>query len=117
MGQCIITRRKALPIPNDTLPYQVNNLAAAYNRVDGAPEITVSWDNPTEYWEGTLIVKKVDSVPQGINDGEKIYDGTANSLVDTALEFDKTYFYRPFPYNSKKQYQTEFRESSAFAKN
>lgn len=90
---------------NKTLPYQVTGLTATS---DFVPSITVSWINPTEYWAGTLIVKKVGSAPTGVHDGEKVYDGTGTTFVDTDVEFDTDYYYRAFPYNEKGQYQTEY---------
>lgn len=95
---------------NKTLPYQLTAFTAV---ADNTPQITLSWENPTEYWAGTLIVKKAGSAPEGVNDGEKIYNGTGTSFVDTAVEYDVTYFYRAFPYNAKKQYQTEVLTVSA----
>lgn len=95
---------------NKTLPYQLTAFTAV---ADNTPQITLSWENPTEYWAGTLIVKKAGSAPEGVNDGEKIYNGTGTSFVDTAVEYDTEYFYRAFPYNAKKQYQTEVLTVSA----
>lgn len=98
---------------NKTLPYQLTAFTAV---ADSTPSITLSWENPTEYWAGTLIVKKAGSMPEGVNDGEKIYNGTGTSFVDTAVEYDTEYFYRAFPYNAKKQYQTEVLMVSAMAR-
>lgn len=99
---------------NKTLPFQLTAFTAV---ADSTPQITLSWENPTEYWAGTLIVKKAGSAPEGVNDGEKIYNGTGTSFVDTAVEYDTEYFYRAFPYNAKKQYQTEVLTVSAVALN
>lgn len=98
---------------NKTLPFQLTAFTAV---ADNTPQITLSWENPTEYWAGTLIVKKAGSMPEGVNDGEKIYNGTGTSFVDTAVEYDTTYYYRAFPYNAKKQYQTEVLTVSAMAR-
>lgn len=105
MAQAIITRRKGGGGVNVDLPAQVTAFTAT---ADNTPSITLSWINPTEYWAGTLIVKKVGSAPEGVNDGEKVYNGTGTTFTDTAVEYDVTYFYRAFPYNEKKQYQTLF---------
>ena len=109
MAQAIITRRKGKGVNKD-LPEQLTAFTAA---ADNTPQITLSWENPTEYWAGTLIVKKAGSAPEGVNDGEKVYNGTGTSFVDTAVEYDTEYFYRAFPYNAKKQYQTEVLTVSA----
>lgn len=109
MAQAIITRRKGKGVNKD-LPEQITAFTAV---ADNTPSITLSWENPTEYWAGTLIVKKAGSAPEGVNDGEKIYNGTGTSFVDTVVEYDTEYFYRAYPYNSKKQYQTEVLTVSA----
>lgn len=99
---------------NKTLPYQLTAFTAVANH--NTPSITLSWQNPTEYWAGTLIVKRAGSMPEGVNDGEKIYNGTGTTYTDMAVEHDTEYFYRAFPYNAKKQYQTEVLTVSAMAK-
>ena len=109
MAQAIITRRKGKGVNKD-LPEQITAFTAV---ADNTPQITLSWENPTEYWAGTLIVKKAGSAPEGVNDGEKIYNGTGTTYTDTAVEYDTTYYYRAFPYNAKKQYQTEVLTVSA----
>lgn len=111
MAQAFITRRGGGGGGvNQTLPAQVTAFTAT---ADSTPSVTLSWLNPTEYWAGTLIVKKAGSAPEGVNDGKKIYNGTGTSFVDTAVEYDTEYFYRAFPYNAKKQYQTLYAVASA----
>lgn len=41
-----------------------------------------------------------------MRDGVKVYVGTGTSFTDADVSFDTTYYYRAYPYNEKKQYQT-----------
>ena len=92
---------------NDNLPAQVTAFKAIDSISGGVAKVTVSWTNPSEYFAGILIVKKAGSAPTGVRDGEKVYNGTGTSFVDTNVVFDTTYYYRAYPYNEKKQYQTQ----------
>ena len=91
---------------NDNLPAQVTAFKAIDSSGGGTAKVTISWTNPSEYFAGILIVKKAGSAPTGVGDGEKVYNGTGTSFVDSAVEFDTEYYYRAYPYNEKKQYQT-----------
>ncbi len=91
---------------NDTLPPQVTGFKAVDSSGGGVPKITVSWQNPTAFFAGILIVRKEGSAPTGVRDGVKVYTGTGTSYVDADVVFDTTYYYRAYPYNQKKQYQT-----------
>lgn len=91
---------------NDTLPPQVTGFKAVDSSSGGVPKITVSWQNPTAFFAGILIVRKEGSAPTGVRDGVKVYTGTGTSYVDADVVFDTTYYYRAYPYNDKKQYQT-----------
>lgn len=110
MAQAFITRRKGGGGVNKDLPAQITAFTAT---ADSTPCITLSWVNPTEYWAGTLIVKKAGSAPEGVNDGEKIYKGEGTSYTDVDVQFDTEYFYRAFAHNEKKQYQTLLAVASA----
>lgn len=114
MAQAFITRRKGGGGVNKDLPEQITAFTAT---ADSTPQITLSWVNPVEYWAGTLIVKKAGSAPSGVNDGEKIYKGEGTSYTDFDVSFDTEYFYRAFPFNAKKQYQTEVLTVNATPKN
>ena len=91
---------------NDTLPPQVTGFKAVDSSGGGVPKITVSWQNPTAFFAGVLIVRKEGSAPTGVWDGVKAYTGTGTSFIDADVSFDTTYYYRAYPYNEKKQYQT-----------
>lgn len=51
-------------------------------------------------------MRKEGSAPTGVRDGVKVYTGTGTSYVDADVVFDTAYYYRAYPYNDKKQYQT-----------
>ena len=91
---------------NQTLPPQIRSFAVT----SGNAQNKLSWLLPvdTSAYEGLLIVKKVGSAPTKVSDGTKIsLSKTATSYTDTGLTNDTKYYYRAFPYNAKKQYQTE----------
>ena len=109
MAQAFLVQKSGGGI-NQTLPSQITAFTAT---ADTTPSITLSWTNPTEYFGGVLIVKKIGSAPTSPTDGEKIYSGTAETFTDADVQFDTEYFYRAFAYNSKKQYQTLYAVASA----
>ncbi|HKM01841.1 MAG TPA: hypothetical protein VJ083_07310, partial [Sedimentibacter sp.] len=91
---------------NQTLPPQIRNFKAEA----GNSKVDLSWNIPSDTtdYAGLLFVRKVGSAPTGVNDGTKVViDRYATSYIDTGLANDTTYYYRAFPFNSKKQYQTE----------
>ena len=91
---------------NETLPAQVTNFRAL--QVSGAKKVTVSWTNPSSYFSGIVVMKKVGSAPTGVKDGTQVYKGTGTSFTDSDVNYGTTYYYRAFPYNSKGQYQTAY---------
>ena len=92
---------------NDNLPAQVTGLKSLAAVVSGKGQVTVSWTNPGSYFAGVLIVKKAGSAPAGVWDGQAVYNGTGTSFVDTGVAFDTTYYYRAYPCNPRRQYQTQ----------
>lgn len=92
---------------NDNLPAQVTGLKALASVVSGKGQVTVSWQNPGSHFAGVLVVRKAGSAPTGVWDGQTVYNGTGASFVDTAVAFDTTYYYRSYPYNPRRQYQTQ----------
>lgn len=90
---------------NDNLPSQVTNLKSKY----GNNMSILTWTNPTDYFSGLIIVRKANGVPTGIKDGTQVYDGTASNFTDTTAVNGTLYYYRFFPYNSKKQFQTDMK--------
>jgi len=89
---------------NETLPPQVTNFKTVIAINETA---TLSWTNPTdESYSRTIIVRKTDTYPTNINDGIKVYKGTASAVTDVGLINNVTYYYTAFSCNSKGQSQT-----------
>lgn len=105
-------RIKAIPngvTPTSTLPTQTVLVADALYET---PSIQLKWQD-TEA-SGYRIVKKENIAPTNVLDGDTIFDGTGTTYTDINVEVGKVYYYRIFPYNAEKQYQTE--ESKSIAK-
>lgn len=104
-------RIKAIPngvTPTSTLPPQTVLVADALYEI---PSIQLKWQD-TEA-SGYRIVKKENIAPTSVLDGETVFDGTGTTYTDTNVEVGKIYYYRIFPYNTEKQYQTEETKSIA----
>ena len=69
--------------------------------------ISLSWDNPGDAdFEGVKVVRKEGSYPGHIKDGVEVYDGTAESYLDTGLESGTEYYYGIFAYDEVPNYPT-----------
>ena len=79
----------------DNFVVHAGNLSAILSWT--APEL-----NEDNSFVGVRIVRKTGSVPNGINDGTVVYEGTALSYTDTGLTAGTTYSYRAFAYNAQK---------------
>jgi hypothetical protein len=92
----------------DTLPQQVDTFTAvAIDRV-----INLSWTiASTVYLTGYAIVYKTSDYPTNVQDGTIIsgIPASSTSYQITGLTNGTTYFIRIFPYNTKAQYQTEYK--------
>ena len=104
-------RIKAIPngvTPTSTLPPQTVLVADALYETSS---IQLKWQD-TEA-SGYRIVKKENIAPTNVLDGDTIFDSTGTTYTDTNVEVGKIYYYRIFPYNAEKQYQTEETKSIA----
>lgn len=104
-------RIKAIPngvAPTSTLPPQTVLVADALYET---PSIQLKWQN-TEA-SGYRIVKKENIAPTNILDGVTVFNGAGTTYTDTTVEVGRTYYYRIFPYNAEKQYQTDRTRSIA----
>lgn len=104
-------RIKAIPngvTPTSTLPPQTVLVADALYET---PSIQLKWQD-TEA-SGYRIVKKENIAPTNVLDGETVFNDTGTTYTDTSVEVGKIYYYRIFPYNAEKQYQTEETKSIA----
>lgn len=55
---------------------------------------------------GYLIIRKTSGVPENTADGTSVYNGDwSETVTDTDVAENVTYYYRIFPYNSSNQYQ------------
>lgn len=90
-------------VATETLPMQAV-LTTTYSAL--SPNgIKLNYEDVGAY--GYLIVRKESSKPTTTVDGIIIYKGEYQSgFVDKDVILGKTYYYRIFPYNSKKQYQS-----------
>lgn len=105
MGEAFIYGRSGGGI-NATLPPQIRNFLA----LGGAQQVSLSWQLPadTTYYAGLVIIRKAGSAPESVRDGAKITLGNAaTSYTDTGLTDGVAYYYRAYPHNAKKQYQTD----------
>lgn len=104
-------RIKAIPngvTPTSTLPPQTVLVADALYET---PSIQLKWQDTKA--NGYRIVKKENIAPTNVLDGETVFDDTGTTYTDTSVEVGKIYYYRIFPYNAEKQYQTEKTKSIA----
>lgn len=104
-------RIKAIPngvTPTSTLPPQTVLVADALYET---PSIQLKWQDTGA--NGYRIVKKENIAPTNVLDGETVFNGTGTTYTDTTVEVGKIYYYRIFPYNAEKQYQTEETKSIA----
>jgi len=84
-------------IINDTIaPSPIRNFTAN----SGDRQIILNWKNPPEPdFLHVSILRKTQSYPQNINDGEKIYTGTDTFYCDLNLENDTTYYYAAYTFD------------------
>lgn len=93
--------------------------ASAYNK-----SVILQWSDPQDTvldaivfarWAGTLVVKKEGEAPLNEKDGEIILDNKIRDkykdaqFVDENVEYEKTYYYRFFPYSDKGVYSTDLK--------
>lgn len=91
---------------NETLPPQIEN----FNVISGNAKLDLTWAiSDTTYLSGYVFTIKENSVPKNVNDGTKYYvDKVRTSYTISRLNNNIKYYIRPFPYNNKKQYQSEY---------
>ncbi|MBN2015887.1 hypothetical protein JW766_03560 [Candidatus Dojkabacteria bacterium] len=72
-------------------PPNVSNLKSVH---ETETSIKLTWDNPTiRDFDHVLIIRKAGSIPQNPEDGDVVYEGDAESLLDENVEADTTYYY------------------------
>lgn len=94
------------PVMDLPLPKQISNLQAEAREGD-QPVINLSWTNPEdENFSGVKIVVKQGFQPNSVDDGTEVYNGSDTSASYTAPNWDVTYYFRAFAYNSQNAYNT-----------
>lgn len=94
------------PVMDLPLPKQISNLQAEAQEGE-QPVINLSWTNPEdENFSGVKIVVKQGFQPNSVDDGTEVYSGSDTSASYTALNWDVTYYFRAFAYNSQNAYNT-----------
>ncbi|MGN0252304.1 MAG: DUF6273 domain-containing protein [Oliverpabstia sp.] len=86
--------------PTESLPEQTT-LVASILSTGG---IGLNWKDTGA--AGYLIIRKTGGVPENTADGTSVYNGDwSETVTDTDVAENVTYYYRIFPYNSSNQYQ------------
>lgn len=86
--------------PTESLPEQTA-LVASILSTGG---IGLNWKDTGA--AGYLIIRKTGGVPENTADGTSVYNGAwSETVTDTDVAENVTYYYRIFPYNSSNQYQ------------
>lgn len=94
------------PVMDLPLPKQISNLQAEAQEGE-QPIINLSWTNPEdENFSGVKIVVKQGFQPSSVDDGTEVYNGSDTSASYTAPNWDVTYYFRAFAYNSQNAYNT-----------
>lgn len=93
--------------------------SSAYNKT-----VVLQWSDPQDTildaivfakWSGTLLVKKEGEAPLNEKDGEVLLDNKIRDqykdtqFIDENVEYDKTYYYRFFPYSEEGVYSTDLK--------
>ena len=74
----------------------VSNLIAA----GGEKKVGLAWTNPvSDDFEEVVIWRKIGSYPQNPGDGQKVYQGTGDNILDSELSNGLTYFYAVVTYD------------------
>ncbi len=90
-------------LPEFNLPANVGSLLA----VQKDKTIFLTWQNPSdEDFAGVLINRKIGSPSLDKNDGERIFDGSMESFIDSNVEQGKKYYYTAFSYNKANLFST-----------
>ncbi|MDE1941102.1 MAG: four helix bundle protein, partial [Patescibacteria group bacterium] len=85
------------PLPNPT------RFAATAEQSD----IALSWQNPSDpRFAKVRVVRSEAFFPKDQNDGTPVYEGSAQSFVDTGVETGKTYYYAIFAEGADGQFSS-----------
>jgi len=77
-------------LKDNQAPSNVSNLSL----IAQDSKLFLKWSNPKEPdFAKVIIIRKENTFPQDINDGQIVFEGKADSFLDTNLINDVTYFY------------------------
>jgi len=84
-------------MPDDGVPpFSPSNFVATKSN----GEITLSWFNPAKDFAGVLIRRSETSMPETVEDGDLVYDGNLETIVDTGRVNESIYYYRIWSYDA-----------------
>ena len=88
----------------ETVP-NVSNFQAEFNI--NQQKIYLTWSNPNfEGFEAVRIVRSTFGIPANPEDGAVVYEGSAENVVDPAVEFRVRYYYTAFVKNQAGEYSS-----------
>lgn len=93
--------------PTEDLPEQTVITGYGLQETIG---VKLNWKNVNA--AGYLVRRKLGGIPLSTADGDTVCDVADTSYTDTGVEKGLEYYYRVFPYNSKRQFQAELGAST-----
>lgn len=94
-------------VPTENLPEQTVITGYGLQETVG---IKLSWRNVNA--AGYLVKRKLGGVPLSTADGDTVCDIADTTYTDTGVQKGLEYYYRIFPYNTKRQFQAELGASA-----
>lgn len=94
-------------VPTEDLPEQTVITGYGLQETVG---IKLSWRNVNA--AGYLVKRKLGGVPLSTADGDTVCDIADTTYTDTGVQKGLEYYYRIFPYNTKRQFQAELGASA-----
>lgn len=94
-------------VPTEDLPEQTVITGYGLQETVG---IKLSWRNVNA--AGYLVKRKLGGVPLSTADGDTVCDIADTTYTDTGVQKGLEYYYRIFPYNTKRQFQAELGAST-----
>jgi len=92
----------------DTAPSKGDALdVLSFMAVPGNASVSLGWDYQVGDFNHVLIRRKTSNYPDTTSDGNLVYDGTADSVIDDHLNGilnGQMYYYTAFAYNSSNDY-------------
>jgi len=76
----------------------VKNISSS---VSSSNRVTLNWQNPTETdFNKVVIIRKTNSVSSNVNDGTKVYEGSAKTFTGSVLSSSTKYYFTFWAYDS-----------------